>query len=131
MIRENVRCVRTYLAVLLFAITLIDGTTYAQPLLFDQLVHLYKYEKSTPLGMERKEVDDRGGIVIYWVSFTVTGKSRADGILIVPKGKDHRAGIVWMHSGGPFFWLADAMLMAQAGAVSLIVSPDFGSPDLP
>src|SRR5262249_51940022 len=38
---------------------------------------------------------------------------------------------VWMHSGGPFFWLADAVLTARAGAASLIVSPSFGSPDLP
>ncbi|HXP87834.1 MAG TPA: hypothetical protein VN841_24095 [Bryobacteraceae bacterium] len=28
------------------------------------------------------------------------------------------APITWMHSGGFFEWLSDAMLLAQAGAVS-------------
>lgn len=123
--------VRARFAVLLFAILRGAGTIYTQTPSFDQLVRFYDYDKSAPLKLEQKEVDNRNGIGIYWVSFTIIGENRAEGILIVPKGQDRRSGIVWVHSSGPFFWLADAMLMAEVGAVSLIVSPDFGSPDLP
>jgi len=122
---------RSYWAVLLFAVPLTVGATHTETVSFDQLAPLYDYDQNAPVKLEQKEVDDHNGIRVYWVSFTVRGENRTDGILIVPEGGDRRAGLVWMHSGGPFFWLADAMLMAQAGAVSLIVSPSFGSPDLP
>jgi cephalosporin-C deacetylase-like acetyl esterase len=119
-----------YLVTLLIALAF--GAVYAQPSTFDQLALLYNYEKSTPLELEQKDVDDRNGVKIHWVSFAVTKGNRADGILVVPQnGNKRRPGIIWMHSGGPFFWFSDALLMAQAGAISLIVSPKFGSPDLP
>ena len=121
---------RFHLATLL--IVLMVGAVYAQSSTFDQLAALYTYDKSTPLELEQKDVNDRNGIKIYWLSFTVTKGNRANGILVVPQGDNkRRPGIIWMHSGGPFFWFSDALLMAQAGAISLIVSPNFGSPDLP
>src|SRR5262245_10793460 len=124
-IAHNVHLV-TLLIVLTFVVI------SAQPSTFDQLALLYNYDKSIPLELEQKDVNDRNGIRIYWVSFTVKKGNRADGILIVPQGSDkRRPGIIWMHSGGPFFWFSDALLMAQTGAISLIVSPKFGSPDLP
>lgn len=45
-------------------------------------------------------------------------------MLVVPSGvKGKTAAIVWVHSQGYFNQLSDAMLMARAGAVSLLVTP--------
>ena len=107
------------------------GTVFGQVPPFDQLVHLYDYDKSAPLELQQKLVDDQNGVTIHWVTFKVTGDVHSDGILVAPKDSNRRAGIVWLHSGSAFQWLPDALLMARVGAVSLIVSSDFGSPDLP
>jgi len=118
----------TFLTCFVFAFIF---TGSAQTPSFDQLARLYNYDKNTPFNLDQKEVDDRNGINIYLATFTVSKEDRATCILIVPKSAGRHPGIIWMHSSGPFFWFSDAMLMAQAGAMSLIVAPNFGSPDLP
>ena len=53
--------VRARFAVLLFAILRGAGTIYTQTPSFDQLVRFYDYDKSAPLKLEQKEVDNRNG----------------------------------------------------------------------
>ncbi len=40
---------------------------------------------------------------------------------MIPVKSGRKPGIIWMHSGGPISRMGDATLMAEAGAVSLLV----------
>jgi dipeptidyl aminopeptidase/acylaminoacyl peptidase len=83
-----------------------------------------EYDSSAPLALETKEIATRDGIRVSSFSFTSPRGGKADGMLVTPiqiEGKT--AAIIWMHSGGMDNNLADAMLMAHAGAVSLILNP--------
>jgi cephalosporin-C deacetylase-like acetyl esterase len=84
----------------------------------------FAYDKSLPLDPHEHEVSVRSGIRVARVDFAVAPGVRADGFLVTPPaGKTKTGAIVWMHSSGGFQNLPDAMLMAQAGAVSLILNP--------
>lgn len=117
--------------VLLICAAFLAGIAGAQSPPFNQLIQLYDYDKALPFDLQEILVDNHDGTTIEWISFNVSTGHRADGILVLPKGKGRGGAIVWLHSTGPFSWLPDAILMAKAGAISLIVSPDLGSPDLP
>jgi hypothetical protein len=82
------------------------------------------YDPSAPLAMETKEIAVRDGIRVSSLSFTSPRGGKADGMLVAPVQTEGKTGaIIWMHSGGMDNNLPDAMLMARAGAVSLILNP--------
>lgn len=127
--RANSGGKNTYLTGLLILIALPAGDSVVQAQTYDQLVHLYEYDRSAPLAVEQKETADRNGTKVYSISYAISKETRASGMLIVPPGKAPRSGLIWLHSAGPLSWLSDALLMSQAGAVSLIVDPPGASPD--
>ena len=58
------------------------------------------------------------------VNFQVMPAVRVDAVLVTPPPSKTKTGaIVWMHSGGVFQQLPDAMLLGEAGAVSLVINP--------
>ena len=84
----------------------------------------FKYDRSAPLAVETKEIAIRDGIRVSSLSFTSPGGGKADGMLVTPVQIEGKVGaIIWMHSEGMDKNLADAMLMARVGAVSLILKP--------
>jgi hypothetical protein len=83
----------------------------------------FAYDMSLPLDIREHEVAVRNGIRVALVSYAVVPGVRADGLLINPPAMTPAAAIVWVHSGGMFEQLPDAMLMAQVGAVSLLINP--------
>ncbi len=92
----------------------------------------FAYDKALPLDVQEHELAIRGGIRVARLSFAVAPAVRSDCLLVTPSPGTAKTGaIVWMHSGGYFEQLPDAMLLAQAGAVSLLVNPiapDWGAP---
>ncbi len=83
----------------------------------------FVYDRSQPLDIREHQVAVQNGIRVALVSYAVVPGVRADGLLINPPAAVPAAAIVWMHSGGMFEQLPDAMLMAQVGAVSLLIDP--------
>jgi hypothetical protein len=72
----------------------------------------------------KHEIGIRNGIHVALLNFAVTPAVRADCLLVTPSSGAARTGaIVWMHSNGVYEQLPDAMLLAQAGAVSLLINP--------
>jgi cephalosporin-C deacetylase-like acetyl esterase len=58
------------------------------------------------------------------VNFQVMPGVRIDAVLVTPQSTRTKTGaIVWVHSSGFFQQLPDAMLLAEAGAVSLLINP--------
>ena len=89
---------------------------------FAELGKLYEYDRAAPLDLKLTQRDSRNGYALYDVSYGLPTKQRADGFLAVPQGRGRKPAVVWMHSSGAMAWLGDAILLARAGAVSLIVN---------
>jgi dienelactone hydrolase len=92
---------------------------------FTELKQLYEYDRAAPLELKLSQRDSRNGYTLYDVSFALPKGQRTDGFLAVPQGRARKPAIVWMHSSGALAWLGDAILLAQSGAVSLVINaPD-------
>ena len=92
--------------------------------LFAADVTRFEYDRSLPLDPHEREISVLHGIRVALLDFAVTPLTRADGLLVTPPpGKAKAGAIVWVHSSGAFQQLPDAMLLAQAGATSLLINP--------
>jgi acetyl esterase/lipase len=84
----------------------------------------FKYDKPLPLDVHQHEVALRDGVRIVLLNIAVASNVRADCLLVAPERVKAKTGaIVWMHSGGFFEQIPDAILLAQAGAISLLIDP--------
>ena len=92
----------------------------------------FNYDKNLPLDENQHEVGIRNGVRILLLNIAVTANVRADCLLVAPvRSKGKTGAVVWMHSGGFFEQLPDALLLAHAGAISLLIDPivpDWGGP---
>jgi len=88
---------------------------------YDQLVDLYRYDHAAPLNVHMDAMPTRGGFRLYSVRYAMPKTGHVSGFLVVPDGTGRRPAIVWTHSGGPRQYLGDAVLLAKAGAVSIVV----------
>jgi hypothetical protein len=84
----------------------------------------FNYDKSLPLDVHRHEVAIRNGISIALINIAITADVRADCLLVAPERVQGKTGaVIWMHSNGFFEQLPDAILLAKAGAISLLIAP--------
>ncbi len=110
----------------LIAIVLCGTCAWSQS--FDELRLLYRYDSAVPFDLQEKEVPSRGGYKVYSISYAIP-PGRMAGFLVTPDGEGRKPAIVWMHSGGSIQFLGDAVLLAKAGALSLLLSEAEGLPD--
>lgn len=87
----------------------------------DDLAALYKYDRTGPLDVQMTETAARNGYKLFSISFALPDAGRMNGFLVAPIGPGRKPGIVWTHSNGAIGFLGNAVLMAKAGAVSLLV----------
>jgi len=95
---------------------------------FDELTALYRYDRAAALDVKETEMSSRAGFKLYSISYALPKVGRISGFLVSPDGAGRKPAIVWMHSGGPIQYLGNAVLMAKAGAVSLLVGQAEGTP---
>ena len=95
---------------------------------FDELTALHRYDRAAPLDVKETEMSSRAGFKLYSISYALPKVGRISGFLVSPDGAGRKPAIVWMHSGGPIQYLGNAVLMAKAGAVSLLVGQAEGTP---
>ncbi|PYT31620.1 MAG: hypothetical protein DMG57_04595 [Acidobacteria bacterium] len=100
----------------------------ARPQTLDELAALYRYDRNAPLDIQQKELAARDGYKLYSISFALPKGARMPGFLVSPNEPGRKPAIVWMHSGGAIEFLGNAVLMARAGAVSLLVGEAEGMP---
>jgi cephalosporin-C deacetylase-like acetyl esterase len=89
---------------------------------FTELTKLYEYDNAAPLDVKLTQKASRNGYTLYDISYAIPKGQRTDGFIAVPQGPGRKPAVVWMHASGAQAWLGDAILLAQAGAVSLIVN---------
>lgn len=94
----------------------------------DDLIALYNYDPAVPLDIHRSEVPSREGYRVAEISFALPKAGRMSGFLVTPSTNAKKPAIIWMHSNGATAFLGNAVLMAKAGAVSLLVGEAEGLP---
>jgi dienelactone hydrolase len=84
---------------------------------------LFDYDQKAPLDLQQKSVEDRRATQVHDISFSSPMGGRVSAYLVTPQGKGPFAGIVFLHSGqwDRHEFLAEAELLAQAGAVSVLL----------
>ena len=105
---------------------LIASSAYPQAL--DELTALYRYDRTAPLDIQLKDLAAREGYKLSSISYALPKGGRMPGFLVSPNGPGRKPAIVWMHSGGAIRFLGNAVLMARAGAISVLVGEAEGMP---
>jgi dienelactone hydrolase len=120
---------RFFLCLLLIA--LCGGVAAAQVKPFPELARNFDYDNKAPLDVKEIGVDDRDGVKVHDITYASPKGGRVTAYLVVPAGKGPFAGLVFMHPdyGTRTAFLAEAVLMAQAGAVSLLIDAPFRRPE--
>ncbi len=102
---------------------------------FEELVRHFDYDSSSPLDVQETNVIERSGVKIHDITYASPLGGRVPAYLVVPAREGHFAAILfghWMMKGSPFRnrteFLDEAVLLARAGAVSLLIDTPFVRP---
>jgi dienelactone hydrolase len=118
--------VRNLLVALVLAISSL-GIAFAQVKPIGELRQMFGYEQTLPLDLKVGGVDDKNGISVQDISYASPKGGRVTAYLVVPPGKSKFAGVILMHArpGSRNTFLNEAMSLAKAGAVSLLIDAPF------
>ncbi len=104
------------------------GIAFAQVKPIGELRRMFDYEQSLSLDVKEVGVEDRNGIRIHDISYASPKGGRVTAYLVVPSDKKKKfAGIIFMHGrpGSRKTFLDEALQLAKAGAVSLLIDAPF------
>jgi cephalosporin-C deacetylase-like acetyl esterase len=102
---------------------------------YEKLLKRFDYDKSAPLDLRETGVVERDGVKIHDLSYQSLHGGRVPAYLVVPKGGGKFAGIIfghWAMKDSPTRnrteFLEEAVALAQAGAVSLLIDAPLTRP---
>lgn len=103
------------------------GIALAQGKQIGELRQIFEYDRSLPLDGKEVGVEDKGGISVRDISYASPKGGRVTAYLVLPSGKGQFAGLIFMHPkpGSRNSFLNEAISLAQAGAVSLLIDAPF------
>lgn len=116
------------LFITLLLITAASAGTAAQSTSIRELRQMFAYDRALPLDVKKIQVEDRDGIRIHDISYQSPKGGRVTAYLVVPAGPRRKlAALVFMHArpGSRKNFLAEALALAKAGAVSLLIDAPF------
>jgi len=115
----------------LLLLTLSGEVAVAQIKPFPELVRAFDYDRQAPLDIQEHSVEDKGGVKVHDISYASPKGGRVTAYLVVPPGKGPFAGLVFMHPdyGARTAFLSEALLLAETGAVSLLIDAPFRRPE--
>ena len=118
-----------FLVFLAFCITPFAQTALAPP---PDAAQVFAYAK-TPLDFQEKSVEDVHGVKVQDVSYASPKGGRVPAYLVVPHGKGPFAGLVFVHwgQGDRSEFLAEALMLAESGAESLLIDAPDNRPGAP
>jgi dienelactone hydrolase len=100
-----------------------------------ELLRHFDYDQKAPLGIKQIGVKHRERATVYDITYTSPNGGDVPAYLVVPKGRGPFAGVIWGH----WYWdnssmrnrkqfLDEAVLLAQAGVVSLLTDGPVARP---
>jgi cephalosporin-C deacetylase-like acetyl esterase len=92
---------------------------------------LFGYDDKAPIDLKVNSVESKDGIALQDVSYNSPKGGRVTSYLIVPAGRGPFPAVIFMHwgQGNKTAFLAEALLYARAGAVSLLIDAPFERPE--
>lgn len=112
----------------LVLIIVLCGVCFAQAKSINELRQMFEYDLNTPLDVKELGVENKNGALVYDVSYASPKGGRVSAYLVVPSEKRQKfAGVIFMHSrpGSRNTFLDEALQLAKAGAVSLLIDAPF------
>jgi cephalosporin-C deacetylase-like acetyl esterase len=112
------------------------GTTAIQAAeSYPELVHHFDYDQKASLDIQEVGAEVRDGVTVRDISYASPKGGRVPAYLVLPPGKGPYAGILfghWAKEGSPVRnrkeFLDEAVALAHAGAVSLLIDAPFARP---
>jgi dienelactone hydrolase len=97
---------------------------------FPELARMFDYDRNAPLDLKENGVEDRDGVKVHDITYASPKGGRVTAYLVVPPGKGRHAGLIFMHWGFGYrsSFLAEALLLARTGAVSLMIDAPYNRP---
>jgi len=102
---------------------------------FQDLVRQFDYDRKAPLEVSELGRQDRDGVTIVDLTYASPRAGRVPAYLVLPRGKGPFAVVLfghWMMPGSPMKnrseFLDEAVLLAHAGAVSLLIDAPYVRP---
>ncbi|MGE5205605.1 MAG: alpha/beta hydrolase family protein [Chlamydiota bacterium] len=119
-----------FLVFLTFCITPFAQTAPAPP---PDAAQVFAYNTKASLEFQEKSMEQVHGIKVEDVSYTSPKGGGVPAFLIVPPGKGPFAGLVFVHwgQGDRSEFLAEAVMLAHAGAESLLIDAPYNRPGAP
>jgi dienelactone hydrolase len=120
---------RLFLCLLLLASW--SEVTVAQIKPFPELAQAFDYDTKAPLDIKETGVEDRGGVKVHDIAYASPKGGQVSAYLVVPQGRGPFAGLVFMHPdyGARTAFLSEALLLAETGAISLLIDAPFRRPE--
>ena len=105
--------------------------TPTQLIPIDDLRPLFDYDSEAPLDVEENGVEYRGAVAVHDLSYASPVNGRVTAYLVVPPGEGPFAGVIFAHpgDGSRASFLNEAIGLAEAGAVSLLVDSPWARPE--
>ena len=97
---------------------------------FPELVRMFDYDQKAPLDVQESRVEDKGGAQVHDITYASPKGGRVTAYLVTPAGRGPFAGLVFMHWGFGYrsSFLAEALMLARTGAVSLLIDAPYNRP---
>ena len=98
---------------------------------YEEAVHLFDYDAKAPLAYQEKSSEEVRGIKVHDVSYASPKGGTVPAYLVVPSGKGPFPGIIFVHwgQGDRSEFLAESVVLARAGAESLLIEGVFNRPN--
>ena len=115
------------IVLLLFLAGLSGETAFAQVATIAQLRRMFDYDRRLPLDVQEAGVENKNGVRVHDISYASPKGGRVTAYLVVPSGRGRFAGVLFMHGrpGSRNNFLDEALSLARAGAVSLLIDAPF------
>lgn len=118
---------RNFILALVFIVIASCEIAFSQAKSIDELRKMFDYQQNAPLDVKENGVEDKNGASIHDISYASPKGGRVTAYLVVPSRKGKFAGIIFMHQrpGSRKIFLDEALQLAKAGAVSLLIDAPF------
>ena len=118
---------KNFILALMFIVIGSCETAFSQAKGIDELRQMFDYQQNAPLDFKENGVEKKNGASIHDISYASPKGGRVTACLIVPSRKGNFAGIIFMHQrpGSRKAFLEEALQIAKAGAVSLLIDAPF------
>ena len=114
----------------LFLIALFSEVAVSQVKPFPELARMFDYDNKAPLDLKENKVEDKDGVKVHDITYVSPKGGRVTAYLVTPPGRGPFAGLVFMHWGFGYrsSFLAEALMLARTGAVSLLIDAPYNRP---